>query len=151
MRIDSPGVSPSRPRAIIAVSILAILLLTPSALLCADDEHGWAPPDNNPWNVMDYGPFIMHTVAAPVPAGNVAVKGIAIKLGKPGGPRAAILFDTELCRVAAGWTGGFLHLTGVAFDTQHGVNPTVKGTQLFGTRVVDTSTSSRPQSAAVEG
>jgi hypothetical protein len=118
-----------------AVIILPVLLLTSSALRAAD-EHGWLPPDNNPWNVMDYGPFIMHTIGAPVPAGNVAVKGIAIKLGKPGGPRAAILFDTELCRVAAGWSGGFLHLTGVAFDTQHGVNPTIKGAQLFGTRVV---------------
>src|SRR4051812_29132377 len=85
---------------------------------------------------MDYGPFLSHTITVPVPAGNVAVKGIAIRLGKPGGPRGAILFDTDLCRAAAGWTGGFLHLNGVAFDGQHGVNPSIKGTQLFGTRTV---------------
>lgn len=85
---------------------------------------------------MDYGPFLSHTISAPLPAGNVTAKGIAIRLGKAGGPRAAVLFDTELCRVAAGWTGGFIDLKGVAFDGAHGPNPSVKGTQLFGTRVV---------------
>jgi glucose/arabinose dehydrogenase len=46
-----------------------------------------------------------------------------------------VLFDTELCRMAAGWTGGFLDLKGVAFNTDHGPSPSVKGTQLFGTKI----------------
>jgi glucose/arabinose dehydrogenase len=88
-------------------------------------------------NAMDYGRFLSHTVTAPQPAGNVAVKGIAIKLGgtADGAPGGAVLFDTELCRIAAGWTGGFLDLRGVAFTGEHGSNPSIKGTQLFGTKI----------------
>lgn len=89
-------------------------------------------------NAMDYGRFLSHTITAPQPAGNVAVKGVAIKLGALGNggvPAGAILFDTELCRVAAGWTGGFLDLRGVAFTGEHGNNPSIKGAQLFGTKI----------------
>jgi hypothetical protein len=113
--------------------VLALALLAAPVAL-AQEETGWAPPDQNSWNVMDYGPFLSHTITAPLPAGNVAVKGIAIRLGAKGGPRGAVLFDTELCRMAAGWTGGFLELKGVAFDGTRGVNPSIKGTQLFGTK-----------------
>ena len=55
-------------------------------------------------NLMDYGPFVSATVGAPWPADNVTLKGIAIRLGKQ--KDAGILFDTELLRVSAGWTGG---------------------------------------------
>ena len=115
--------------------VLTVLAIAPT-VHAQNDDAAWAPADQSAWNVMDYGPFLSHTITAPLPAGNVAVKGIAIRLGKPGGPRAAMLFDTELCRAAAGWTGGFLNLNGVAFDGQHGVNPSVRGKQLFGTKVV---------------
>src|SRR5688572_30706336 len=97
----------------------------------AEEDVSKLPPEKAPWNLMDYGPFLSHTITAAQPAGNVATKGIAIRLGN-----AAVLFDTDLCRMAAGWTGGFLELQGVAFDTRHGVNPAVKGTQIFGTKVV---------------
>jgi hypothetical protein len=121
-------------------AVIVVVVVAVSALLALDaraqDEPGWAPADGSPWNEMDYGPFLSATITAPLPAGNVAVKGVAIRLGAPGGPRGAVLFDTELCRVAAGWTGGFLHLNGVAFDGKHGVNPSIKGNQLFGTKVL---------------
>lgn len=46
---------------------------------------------------------------------------------------AGVIFDTELCRYAACWRGGFLNLRGIAFDGVHGVNPSVKGQQQLGT------------------
>lgn len=47
---------------------------------------------------------------------------------------AGVLFDTELCRYAACWSGGFLNLKGVAFDGAHGTNPSLSGEQRIGTR-----------------
>ena len=52
--------------------------------------------------------------------GSAANKGIAINLGDNHG---AMLFDTDLCRMAGGWTGGYLRLEGVAFEGGHGPNP----------------------------
>lgn len=82
------------------------------------------------WEAMDYGPFVSATIVAPVPAGNVTNKGVAIKVGN-----GAMLFDTDLMRWSAGWTEGFLNLTGVVFDGKHGPNPTVNGDVVFCTAV----------------
>src|SRR5262245_26396065 len=79
---------------------------------------------------MDYGPFLSGTISAPVPKGNVAIKGIAVRLGDDGG----VLFDTELLRVAGGWTGGFLTLVGTPYDGAHGPHPSARGRAVFGTR-----------------
>ena len=78
---------------------------------------------------MDFGPFLAATIVAPAPGANTANKGLAIKVG----PHAegAMLFDTDLMRWAAAWTGGFLNLTGVAFNGAHGPNPTVRGNLAF--------------------
>jgi glucose/arabinose dehydrogenase len=100
---------------------------------------------------MDYGPFISATFTAPWPKNNLTHRGIAvhfearlsgdqpgeIKSGKkivktdPG--QCGMLFDTELLRYAAGWSGGFINYTGVVFDGAHGANPTPRGTLAFGT------------------
>jgi hypothetical protein len=88
-----------------------------------------------PWAWMDYGPFISATINAKWPEGNFAYKGIAIQLGDVESP-AAVCFDTDLLRYSAGWTGGFLNLTGVAFDGQHGPCPTPKGQLRFATRQI---------------
>ena len=112
-------------------ALACLAVVAPAADVSAQDAAAMA-------NAMDYGRFLSHTVTAPQPAGNVAVKGIAIRLGAAGAdgaPAGAILFDTELCRVAAGWTGGFLDLRGVAFTGEHGNNPSIKGAQLFGTKL----------------
>jgi hypothetical protein len=80
-----------------------------------------------PYEVMDYGRFLsatFHNAAGKSTfdqKGSSANKGIAIKLGKEGS--AAMVFDTELLRMAGGWTGGYLKYTGVAFDGAHGPNP----------------------------
>ena len=61
-----------------------------------------APPHER----MNYGRFLSATVTAAEPAGNIAVKGIAIKLGK--GQQAAVCFDTEVpLRAAAALRGCF--------------------------------------------
>ncbi len=79
------------------------------------------------WQEMDYGPFLSHTInnakgkTALDQKGTAANKGIAIKVGK--GDEATMVFDTDLLRMAGGWTGGFLKLRGVVYDGAHGPNP----------------------------
>ena len=80
---------------------------------------------------MDYGPFLTCSVSQPSasiagPSGKkvasprvgIADKGICIDLG--GG--AAVCFDTDTLRLAAGWTGGFLdlHRTNIAGQKGNG-------------------------------
>ncbi len=77
-------------------------------------------------------PFQGACINAKFPANNVAMKGLAIRLG----PDAAVLFDTDLLRFAAGWTGGYITTHGVAFDGAHGHHPAIAGDQKFGTAVV---------------
>ena len=67
-------------------------------------------------------------VSASFPSNNTALKGLAIRLGDD----ASVLFDTELLRMAAGWTGGYISTHGVAFDGAHGAHPHILGTQHFG-------------------
>jgi hypothetical protein len=103
---------------------------------------------------MDYGPFLTASIGEMVankvkdrktgkesvrydnawhPKGNNANKGIAVRLGAD--DAAAVCFDTDLCRVSAGWTGGFLHLRGTPFDGSHGSWPGIKGEVVFRTPV----------------
>lgn len=56
-------------------------------------------------------------------------KGIAIILPN----EAFMLFDTDLLRMSAGWTGGYVTTRGVAFDGSHGGHPDIAGDQKFGT------------------
>ena len=53
----------------------------------------------------DYGPAMAITVG--VTKDNIAFKGILIPLNKE--KTLNVLFDTELCRVAGVWSGGFLN------------------------------------------
>ncbi|MBL9173295.1 MAG: hypothetical protein JNL10_07170 [Verrucomicrobiales bacterium] len=76
----------------------------------------------------DSFPFQMACINAAYPSNNTAMKGIAIRVGND----ATVLFDTDLCRMAAGWTGGFISSHGVAFDGAHGHHPAMVGTQKFG-------------------
>ncbi len=55
------------------------------------------------WDKMDLGPF--HTGCFKI-RDQVTAKGIAIKMGGDAG--ATVLFDPELLRVSAAWTGGFV-------------------------------------------
>jgi len=78
---------------------------------------------------MDYGPFISCTCGAG--QNNVALKGIIVKLDKD--KPASICFDTELLRISAGWTGGYIDWAGTAFNESHGVGPNAVGNFQFAT------------------
>jgi len=72
---------------------------------------------------MDYGPWIAATVG--VAKGNVTPKGIVIRVHRE--PHAYVLFDTELLRVSAAWTGGWLQLAGRAYADDSNDYPWIKG------------------------
>jgi len=72
------------------------------------------------------------------PRTTLAIKGHAVRLtatGTDGSERGRrVCFDGDLLRYSAGWTGGFLALSGVAYDGKHGPpGPSSAGTQIFGT------------------
>ena len=82
--------------------------------------------------LQDDFPFQGACINANFPSNNIAMKGLAIHVGNG----AHVLFDTDLCRLAAGWTGGFITTHGVAFDGSHGHHPAIAGEQKFGTAQV---------------
>jgi glucose/arabinose dehydrogenase len=86
---------------------------------------------------MDYGPVLCDSIQSAEPAGNLAIKGHALKLTAKVGDQTVVggmCFDADLLRFSAGWTGAFLQLKGVAYDGAHGVpGPITAGTQIFGT------------------
>ena len=84
---------------------------------------------------MDTGPFMSSTIGRFVGsdaykgvADGVVLKGISVKLGKD----AAVVFDTDLMRYAAGWTGGFLDFSDSNPGQDKGNEPSAAiGTQRF--------------------
>ena len=87
--------------------------------------HGKPTPEIK-WDRADLGPF--HTGTFKVKE-QIVAKGIAIKVGD-GAEQAAILFDPELIRMSAAWTGGFIifprgrgGLEGQAVRVGHGAKP----------------------------
>jgi len=98
--------------------IRALALALPAALALNADAAKW--------DEMDYGRFLSATYlnaegkSTLDGKGSAADKGVAVRLGNNEG---ALLFDTDLCRMAGGWTGGFVKYKGVAFDGAHGPNP----------------------------
>ncbi len=106
------------------------------AKLPAGKGFGPAPASVEPWMAMDYGPSLMNTYE--VAAGNIAYKGIAVRLdaGTGGVSRGKswAVFDHDTLRLAAGWTGdGFIDWKGIHFNGQHQVHP-----KLVGERHVET-------------
>lgn len=83
------------------------------------------------WKEMNYGQFKQATIEAQWDKKNIAYKGIAIKVGKAA-DNATVLFDTEMMRYVAGWTGGFLNGEGVSFNGSHGTSPGPAGKQRWG-------------------
>jgi hypothetical protein len=78
---------------------------------------------------MDYGACIAATVG--VEKDHVVPKGLVIRVSKD--PEACVLFDTELLRVAAAWTGGWLHLAGRAYADDSNDFPWMKGEGVLST------------------
>ena len=77
----------------------------------------------------DYGSYYTGTVKAG--KGNTTAKGLVIKVGTKEKP-ANVLFDTELMRYSAGWTGGWLMLAR-GRDGLEG-QPAVEGDERFATK-----------------
>ncbi|MEA3212516.1 MAG: hypothetical protein QOE70_5573 [Chthoniobacter sp.] len=78
--------------------LFAAVLLSAAPLASAQTKGGL------PWDAMDLGPF--HTGCFKVKE-QIIAKGIAIKVGTKEEP-VTFLFDPELLRMSAAWTGGFL-------------------------------------------
>ena len=99
------------------------------------------------WLEMDYGPVVSAaiTVREPEdpradkgPDDNISYKSHAVRLpidSDHGAAKGGIVFDTELLRYSAGWSGGFLTLTGTVFDWKHGPHPFIDGKPIFETPV----------------
>jgi glucose/arabinose dehydrogenase len=96
-----------------------------------------APAVHADYKSMDYGPFLNATYQIRTPANNVAYRGTAIGFDVPAGKTiyqagGGYIFDTEMLRPVAWWTGGSLKLEGVVFSGGHGANPGPdKGTTIL--------------------
>lgn len=78
---------------------------------------------------MEYGPCLMTTVEG----GDITrttTKALVVRLGANG----AAAFDTELLRLSAAWTDGWLRLRGTAYDGSHGPMPSVRGRKIAVTK-----------------
>lgn len=110
--------------------------------LPAGETRGPAPSLIQPWNAMDYGPSLTHSIEVPGPKHNIAQKGIAVRLdpGAGGVSRGShwMLFETDTLRMAAAWHATertpadekFINWRGIQFNGQHNIHPTVSGTVI---------------------
>jgi hypothetical protein len=85
--------------------LIPLVLFT--LLLPAPVEAQSQPRSAIPWDDTDLGPFHSGCFKFKIDGGDqVTAKGVAINVGKEIG--ATVLFDTELLRWTAAWTGGFI-------------------------------------------
>ena len=87
-----------------------------------------------PYIDMNYGPYLSASIE--VASGNIAYKGIAIRLDAgPGGVSKGsefVLFDTDTLRMAAAWSGDeFIDWRSIVYDGSHGTHPKLVGERLF--------------------
>jgi hypothetical protein len=78
-------------------SIGAALMLCPAVLFAQRARR-----EGTKWDLMEHGPFLSSYMDA-TPKIN---KAVSINLGNG----ATVCFDTEMCKLALGWTGGFVKL-----------------------------------------
>ncbi len=105
-----------------------VIIVSVLAFLANRGPVATEPPDlreltGNPWQDMDYGPFL--SAAIEVDPDNISCKGVAIPLVEDGS--IAALFDTAELRWAAGWQGDFVELRGIVYDGPHGIWPRIDG------------------------
>lgn len=88
--------------------LITTVVLSPIAALAADakpNDTATAPPPKRKgtkWDAMNHGPFFSSHLDTQ-PRIN---KAVTVDLGNG----AAVAFDTEMCKLALGWTGGFVRL-----------------------------------------
>jgi hypothetical protein len=107
---------------------LVLTSVTAALVLCAGISPA-AEKKSGPKYFEDDFPFQGACITAKGPGKNVAMKGYALRVGND----VNALWDTDLLRFAAGWTGGYLTTRGVTYDGSHGTHPAIAGTQFFGT------------------
>lgn len=91
-------------------------------------DKDWVDPR---LRAMDTGPFFDCTAKYPVPGGAAtAFKATAVRLGEKGD--AGVLFDRNTLRLAAGWTGGYLHHSDKRFGLLNTPTPAANATMIFG-------------------
>ena len=95
---------------------LAAVLLACTPLLAQRSEWPYT---------MQYGPYLMTTFEGGGLSGDT-MKGVVVKLGDAG----AVAFDTELLRLSAAWTDGWLRLKGTAYDGAHGPMVRLRGRKV---------------------
>jgi putative heme-binding domain-containing protein len=102
------------------------------ARLPKGSARGPKPVASEPWRLTDYGPFLMLTVEVGAGSGNIACKGIAVRLDPgPGGIARGdrwVVYDHDTMRLAGAWTGrGFIDWNGINFNGRHEVHPATVG------------------------
>ena len=110
------------------------LILVGLITTCAPGQDSGVRLTGKPYIDMDYGPFL--TASIEVRPGNIAQKGIAIRLDDgPGGVsqgNAFALFETDTLRFAGVWTGrGLIDWRGIALDGKHAVHPRIVGSLVL--------------------
>lgn len=89
------------------------------------------------WLDMNYGPYFSGSVEAPGPDRNLTYKGLILRVdgdwssAAGSADSATMLFDTDLLRFSAGWTGGLLNMRNISWDGSHGTHSTIKGDPVF--------------------
>ncbi|MFM7136162.1 MAG: DUF6797 domain-containing protein, partial [Planctomycetota bacterium] len=108
--------------------------VTPAYLasLPAGTSRGPEPSQIKPWRLHDYGPYLAATFEVGEGGGNIARKGLAVRLDDgPGGVgrgHAWVLYELDTLRAAAFWTGDrFIDWAGINFDGRHSAHPRVAG------------------------
>ena len=108
--------------------------VTPAYLagLPSGTSRGPEPSLIEPWRLHDYGPFLAGTFEVGGDGGNIARKGLVVRLDDgPGGVGRGhewALYELDTLRVAAFWTGTqFIDWAGINFDGRHGAHPRVAG------------------------
>ncbi len=123
------------------------LFYKPGAENIAWDKVAWekrpkgksAAAPKGRWTEMDYGPFLSASFVCD-PSGNfnndnghwtadAVPRGIAVRLAKDW--NVGVVYDTDTMRLAAGWAGAPLNLSGVIFEGAHGPSPKLGAEPLF--------------------
>ncbi len=118
-------------------SILLALLLLAAPAFAQQNPPIPPTPADLPGSIgrMDYGPVIAHTIHAKWPKGNTSFKGLGIRLTDPVTKKDAVMvYDTDLMRIAAAATGGYLDISKTNYTSYKGVDDAhLAGRQIMGT------------------
>ncbi|HYG75936.1 MAG TPA: DUF6797 domain-containing protein [Planctomycetota bacterium] len=87
--------------------MLRLLFVAAAVLVFSTPVLAGEPPKQR-HQLIDQGPFVQYTIEAQWPRHNIAYKGVAIRLKSGGLDKGGFLFDTDLMRMSAAWSGGFL-------------------------------------------